>query len=85
MAGNRRWTEAEDQAIREAAELNRTACEWVGARGGADRLRAVAAAYGRSYDAVRNRAIRIGAHSRPVGIVSVKPAGSQGKQAATTS
>ena len=78
MAGNRRWTEAEDEAIRQAAALNRTAGEWVGGRGRAGRLRAVADAYRRSYGAVRNRAIRIGAHSRPVGVVAVEAAGSQG-------
>ena len=82
MAGNRRWTEAEDEAIRQAAALNRTAGEWVGGRGRAGRLRDVATAFGRSYGAVRNRAIRIGAHSRPVGVVSGEQAGSQGAVAA---
>ena len=82
MAGNRRWTEAEDAAIREAAALNRTAGEWVGGRARAGRLRAVADTYGRSYGAVRNRATRVGAHSRPVGVVSVEAAGSQGAVAA---
>ena len=74
MPGNRRWTEAEDEAIRQAAALNRSAGEWVGGRGRAGRLRDVATAIGRSYSAVRNRnrAIRIGAHSRPVGVVSVE-------------
>ena len=82
MPGNRRWTEVEDEAIRQAAALNRTAGEWVGGRGRAGRLRDVATAFGRSYGAVRNRAIRIGAHSRPVGVVSGEAAGSQGPIAA---
>ena len=64
MAGNRRWTEAEDAAIRQAAALNRTAGEGIGGRGRNGRLRAVADAHGRTYGAVRNRAIRIGASSR---------------------
>ena len=38
--------------------------EGIGGRGRNGRLRAVADAYGRSYGAVRNRAIRIGASSR---------------------
>ena len=82
MAGNRRWSEAEDQAIREAAALNRSAGEWIGGRGRAGRLRDVARAFGRSYGAGRNRAARIGAHSRLVGVGAVERAGSQGKQAA---
>ena len=83
MAGNRRWTEAEDEAIRAAATENRVTGEWVGGRGRNGRLRDVARTLGRSYGAVRNRAIRIGAYSRPVGrVVSVEAAGSQGAVAA---
>ena len=45
----------------------------------AGRLRDVARTFGRSYGAVRNRAIRVGANSRPVGGgVSVEAAVSQG-------
>jgi len=65
MAGNRRWTEAEDKAIRSAAALNRHADKGIGGRGSSGRLRAVAAALGRSYSAVRSRAVRIGASSYP--------------------
>ena len=83
MAGNRRWTDDEDQALRAAARENQATGEWVGGRGRSGRLRDVARAVGRSYGAVRNRAIRIGAHSRPVGVVSVEPAGSQGAVAGT--
>ena len=62
MAGNRRWTELEDRAIRAAAAAN--AVEVLGGRGRTGRLRDVASELGRSYGAVRNRALRIGAHSR---------------------
>ena len=75
MAGNRRWTEDEDDAIRRAAMENQATGEWVGGRGRSGRMRDVAMALGRSYGAVRNRAFRIGAYSRPVGGVSVEPAG----------
>ena len=69
MAGNRRWTEDEDEAIRAAASENRDAGKGFGGRGRRiSRLRDVASEIGRSYGAVRNRAIRIGAHSRPVGV-----------------
>ena len=64
MAGVRRWTEEEGQAIR-AADRNREADSGFGGRDRHGRLRAVAVAFGRSYGAERNRAIRIGAHSRP--------------------
>ena len=65
MAVVRRWTEEEDQALRAAADRNREADSGFGGRGWHGCLRAVADAFGRSYGAVRNRAIRIGAHSRP--------------------
>ena len=64
MAGGRRWTPAEDQAIRDAAAKNVYAGEGIGGRGRNGRLRGVASELGRSYGAVRNRAIRIGATSR---------------------
>ena len=82
MAGNRRWTEDEDEAIRAAAAPNRTAGETIGGRGRNGRLRAVADAYGRSYGAVRNRAIQIGAYSRPVGVGAGDAAGDHREQAA---
>ena len=83
MAGNRRWTDEEDQAIRDAAMENRVTGKGVGGRGRRNsRLRAVAATLGRSYGAVKNRAIRIGAYARQVGRVSVKQAESQGAVAA---
>ena len=83
MAGNRRWTEAGDRAIRNAAALNQYAGEGIGGRGRWGRRRAVADAFGRSYGAVRNRAIRIGAYSRPVGrVVTLAAADSQGAVAA---
>ena len=66
MAGNRRWTEDEDEAIRNAAAVNRVTGEGVGGRGRCNsRLSDIARALGRSYGAVRNRAMRIGAYSRP--------------------
>ena len=77
MAGNRRWTEAEDEAIREAAALNRHADKGFGGRGSSGRLRAVAEALGRSYGAVRNRAIRIGASSYPPAPSRIPPARAQ--------
>ena len=83
MAGGRLWTEDEDDAIRVAAAENLSTGEGIGGRGRIGRLRAVADVYGRSYGAVRNRAIRIGAYSRPVGVVTtIKQAGSQGAVAA---
>ena len=65
MAGVRRWTE--EEAIRAAADRNREAESGFGGRGRHGRLRAVADAFGRSYGAVHNRAMRIDAHSRPTG------------------
>ena len=67
MAGNRRWTEREDAAVRDAAELNRRIGAIGGRLGGRGRhghLRAVADAIGRTYEAVRCRAARLGAASR---------------------
>jgi len=79
MAGNRRWTENEDEAIRAAAAENRDAGEWIGGRGRRiSRLRDVASEIGRSYGAVKNRAIRIGAYSRAGGGGDGEAAGSQG-------
>ena len=62
--GKARWTDDEDQAIRDAAEANVTASEGIGGRSRTGRLRGVARELGRSYGAVRNRAIRIGAMSK---------------------
>ena len=69
MAGNRRWTEREDAAIRDAAERNRRigaigGSGGLGGRGRHGRLRAVADAIGRTYEAVRCRAARLGVASR---------------------
>lgn len=64
MARGRRWTKQEDEAIRNAAALNRYAGEGFGGRGRNGRLHVVADAYGRSYGAVRNRAMRVGPYSR---------------------
>ena len=58
MAGNLRWTEAENEVIRNAAALSRYAGEGIGGRGRNGRQGAVADALGRSYGAVRNRAVR---------------------------
>ncbi len=46
MAGVRRWTEEEDQAIRAAADRNREADSGFGGQGQHGRLRAVAVAFG---------------------------------------
>ena len=73
MASNRRWTEDEDRAIRRAAALNKAAgagaagvvaAIGIGGRGRHGRLREVADAFGRTYGAVRTRAVRLGATSR---------------------
>ena len=71
MAKGRRWTEDEDRAIRGAAALNKAAVAagvavaiGIGGRGRHGRLRAVADAFGRTYGAVRTRAVRLGATSR---------------------
>ena len=53
MAGVRRWTEEEGQAIRAAADRNREADSGFGGRGRHGRLRAVAVAFGRSYGNAR--------------------------------
>ena len=83
MAGNRRWTEDEDEAIRAAAAENLATGEGVGGRGRRiSRLRDVASEIGRSYGAVKNRAIRIGAYSRPVGVGAGEAAGDHREQAA---
>ena len=82
MPGNRRWTEAEDEAIRSAAALNRDDDKGIGGRGRSGRLRAVAEALGRSYGAVRNRAVRIGATSYPPAASGIQPARAQGAVAA---
>jgi len=77
MARGRRWTEDEDRAIRSAAALNKAAVAasvageaavvaaiGLGGRGRRGRLREVADAFGRTYGAVRARAVRLGATSR---------------------
>ena len=72
MARGRRWTEDEDRAIRDAAARNKAAVAAVGGvvaigiggRGRRGRLREVADAFGRTYGAVRTRAVRLGATSR---------------------
>ena len=77
-AKGRRWTIAEDDAIRAAAAVTRTVglhpdggaevlravCgEGQGGTGRADRLRVVADELGRTYASVRKRASRLGVHS----------------------
>ena len=73
MARGRRWTEDEDRAIRDAAARNKAtaagavgvvAAIGIGGRGRRGRLREVADAFGRTYGAVRTRAVRLGATSR---------------------
>lgn len=62
MARGRLWTPAEDRLVREAAEQNRR--HGIAGNGKHDnRLKAVAERIGRTYSAVRSRAIRIGAAS----------------------
>lgn len=67
MAGGRRWTEAEDEAIREAAAGNRGGIvanpKAMKRHAYFRRLEAVAVKLGRTYGAVRCRAHRIGARS----------------------
>ena len=69
MPRGRRWTRAEDDAIRKAVAGNRTdglSAQWADFRAGqryANRLARVARNIGRSVDAVRKRAQRIGAES----------------------
>ena len=62
MPRGRLWTSAEDRVVREAAAQNRRH----GIAGGGNyenRLRAVAERIGRTYTAVRSRAIRLRAKS----------------------
>ena len=67
MARGRLWTEDEDRTIRDAAERNKADADGgigIGGRSRYGRLRQVADASGRTYGAVRARAVRIGATSR---------------------
>ena len=63
MAKGRRWTPEEDRAVLDVAELNRRIGS-IGGRGRHGRLLAVADAFGRTYEAVRCRAARLGVTSR---------------------
>ena len=63
MARGRLWTEDEDRTIRAAAARNKMVGSICG-RGRHGRLREVADVFGRTYGAVRARAVRIGATSR---------------------
>ena len=69
MARGRKWTKAEDAAIRRAVRANRTRGitadwpQWKTGQRHARRFEAVAAQIGRTTDAVRKRAQRISEYS----------------------